>query len=227
MRPTALRILFCVFSIWSIQSVHAQGPKKKKSSYILFTGLVLTSDSLKPIPYVNIRSNRRGLIGYSDVNGYFDVVVKRGDTIFFEQVEKVSSYHVVPDTLKSDRYHVVKLLTQDTLHLSAIFIKAMPLKTLFYHEFVHGDIPDDALERARKNLESEAIKEELRLRPADAHATQSLLTQKRAQQMYYYQQAPPQNYLSPVAWMQFFEAWKRGDFKKKKKRNPYKYQSPY
>ena len=96
MRPTALRILFCVFSIWSIQSVHAQGPKKKKSSYILFTGLVLTSDSLKPIPYVNIRSNRRGLIGYSDVNGYFDVVVKRGDTIFFEQVEKVSSYHVVP-----------------------------------------------------------------------------------------------------------------------------------
>ncbi len=122
---------------------------------------------------------------------------------------------------------MVKLLTQDTLHLSAIFIKAMPLKTLFYHEFVHGDIPDDALERARKNLESEAIKEELRLRPADAHATQSLLTQKRAQQMYYYQQAPPQNYLSPVAWMQFLEAWKRGDFKKKKKRNPYKYQSPY
>jgi hypothetical protein len=86
---------------------------------------------------------------------------------------------------------------------------------LFNHEFVTRSVPDDAMERARKNLESEAMKEELRMRPNDAHQAQSLLTQQRAQQLYYYQQAPPQNYLSPVAWMQFFEAWKRGDFKKK------------
>lgn len=205
---------------------HAQTPKKE-DHFILFTGLVLTSDSLKVIPFVNIRSNRRGLIGYTDINGYFDVVVKRGDTIFFQQIEKVGSWHVVPDSLMGNRYSVVKLLTQDTVHLPAIFIRALPLKSLFNHEFVSRNVPDDALERARKNLESEAMKEELRMRPNDAHQAQSLLTQQRAQQLYYYQQAPPQNYFSPLAWMQFFEAWKRGDYKKKPKKKPYQYISPY
>ncbi len=221
-------LLFCLLggNLLTPQRLKAQTPTKN-NPYILFTGLVLTSDSLKPIPFVNIRSNRRGLIGYSDINGYFDVVVKRGDTIFFQQIEKVGSWHIVPDTLIGNRYNVVKLMTQDTIHIPGIFIRALPLKSLFNHEFVSRTVPDDALERARKNLESEAIKEELRMRPNDAHVAQSLLTQQRAQQLYYYQQAPPQNYLSPVAWMQFFEAWKRGDYKKKAKKKPYQYTSPY
>jgi hypothetical protein len=221
-----IRFLCFVGILFTAQTLSAQIPKKD-NPYILFTGLVLTSDSLKAIPFVNIRSHRRGLIGYTDINGYFDVVVKKGDTILFQQIEKQSSWHVVPDTLTGERYSVVKLLTQDTIHLPAIFIRALPIKSLFHHEFVHRNIPDDALERARKNLETESIKEELRLRPNDAHQAQSLLTQQRAQQLYYYQQAPPQNYLSPVAWMQFFEAWKRGDYKKKPKKKAYEYQSPY
>lgn len=45
--------------------------------------------------------------------------------------------------------------------------------------------------------------------------SQSLLAQSRANQLYYYKQAPPQNYFSPGAWIQFLEAWKRGDYKKK------------
>jgi hypothetical protein len=219
-------LFFFLGSWFTPGNLKAQTPKKD-NPFILFTGLVLTSDSLRPIPFVNIRSSRRGLIGYTDINGYFDVVVKRGDTILFQQIEKLSSWHVVPDTLVGNRYSVVKLMTQDTVHLPAIFIRALPLKSLFNHEFVTRAIPDDALERARKNLESEELKEESRLRPNDAHQAQSLLTQQRAQQLYYYQQAPPQNYLSPVAWMQFFEAWKRGDFKKKPKKKSYEYVSPY
>jgi hypothetical protein len=225
MSEKSRRIILIGLTFWfGIPSVSAQS--SKSNPYILFTGLVLTSDSLKPIPYVNIRSSRRGLIGYTDISGYFDVVVKRGDTIFFQQIEKVASWHIVPDTLTGNRYNVVKLLTQDTIHIPAIFIRALPLKTLFNHEFVTRNIPDDALARARKNLENEAVKEELRLRPADAHAAQQILAQNRVQQLYYYKQAPPQNYLSPVAWMQFFEAWKRGDFKKKKKKTS-TYVSPY
>ena len=84
MRRTLLSTLLLIIGFTS-QILSAQGPQKKKNPFILFTGLVLTSDSLKPIPFVNIRSSRRGLIGYSDLNGYFDVVVKRGDTIYFQQ----------------------------------------------------------------------------------------------------------------------------------------------
>lgn len=207
-------LLITAISAYSGQVRAQQTPGK--NPYILFTGLVLTSDSLKPLPYVSIKNNRRGLIGYSDEMGHFDVIVKKGDTVWFTQAEKVSSWHVIPDTLKANKYHVVKLMAQDTIDLPIIFIRALPLKAMFNHDFVNADIPDDDYERARKNLEAEALKDEMKLKPADAKQSQQLLAQSRASQLYYYKQAPPQNYLNPFVWAQFLEAWKRGDFKKKK-----------
>ena len=202
-------------------------PGKENNPYILFTGLVLTSDSLKPIPFVNIRTPKRGLIGYTDYLGHFDVVVKKGDTILFNQVEQEPSWHIVPDSLQGNRFSIIKLMVQDTISIPAIFIRALPLKALFENEFVTKEIPDDAYERARQNLEAEALKEELRMRPADAHTSQQMLAQSRANELYYYKQAPPQNYFSPTAWMQFLESWKRGDFKKKPPQKKTKYISPY
>jgi len=211
------KILTGILSLLLMSGAYGQ-QTSDNNPYILFTGLVLTADSLQPIPYVSINNNRRGMIGYTNEYGHFDVIVKKGDTIWFNQVEKVASWHIIPDTLTQSRYHVVKLLTQDTINLPVIYIRALPLKTLFDYEFVNGDIPDDAYERARKNLEAEALKEQMKLKPADAKESQSLLAQTRASQLYYYKQAPPQNYLNPFVWAQFLEAWKRGDFKKKKKK---------
>ena len=211
------KILTGILSLLLMSGAYSQ-QTSDNNPYILFTGLVLTADSLQPIPYVSIKNNRRGMIGYSNEYGHFDVIVKKGDTIWFNQVEKVASWHIIPDTLTQSRYHVVKLLTQDTINLPVIYIRALPLKTLFDYEFVNGDIPDDAYERARQNLEAEALKEQMKLKPADAKESQSLLAQTRASQLYYYKQAPPQNYLNPFVWAQFLEAWKRGDFKKKKKK---------
>ena len=192
--------------------------QKRDNPYILFTGLVLTSDSLKPIPYVAIKNSRRGLAGYTDLLGHFDIVALKGDTLWFSQAEKTTSWHVIPDTLTGNRYNIIKTMVQDTIDIPVIFIRALPSKSFFDHEFVNSSPPDDAYEIARKNLELEAAKEEMKLRPSDAKASQQMIAQSRVQQLYYYKQAPPQNYLSPMAWMQFLEAWKRGDFKKKKKK---------
>lgn len=210
-----LLLLLMAFAALGPQKANAQ---KKEDPYILFTGLVLTSDSLKPIPYVSISSNRKGLLGYTDLLGHFDIVVRKGDTLWFSQAEKVSSWHIIPDTLTASRYNVVKTMVQDTIDIPVIFIRALPSKVFFDNEFVNSTPPDDAYERARKNLELEAAKEEKKLKPEDAKASQQMLAASRAQQLYYYKQAPPQNYLSPLAWSQFLNAWKRGDFKKKKKK---------
>jgi hypothetical protein len=221
------KLLFAILLLLfgNISKLRAQ-PGKENNPYILFTGLVLTSDSLQAIPYVTIKTQRRGMIGYTDIYGHFEVVVKKGDTIYFSQVEQSPSYSIVPDTLTASKYSVVKLMVQDTVTMDAIFIHAMPLKSLFNNEFVRSDIPDDAYERARKNLENEAMKDEYRLRPADANASQLYLAQSRVNKMYYYGQTPPQNYLSPSAWLKFFDAWKRGDYKKKPKSKTF-YITPY
>jgi hypothetical protein len=197
---------------------HKVRAQRNLNPYILFTGLVLTSDSLKPIPYVAIKNSRRGLAGYTDLLGHFGIVALKGDTLWFTQAEKTASWHVIPDTLTSNRYNIIKTMVQDTIDIPVIFIRALPSKSFFDHEFVNTTPPDDAYEIARKNLELEAAKEEMKMRPADAKASQQMIAQSRVQQLYYYKQAPPQNYLSPMAWMQFLDAWKRGDFKKKKKK---------
>lgn len=188
--------------------------------YILFTGLVLTSDSLKAIPYVVIRNSKLGMLGHSDQSGYFNVIVRKGDTVDFIQIEQKPIRHIVPDTLTNSRYHVVTLMVQDTLTLPTIYIRAMPLKSLFDNTFVKQEIASDKYEIARQNLENERRKEEFRQRAPDALSSQSYLTQSRANQLYYYKQAPPQQIFSPAAWAQFIEAWKRGDFKKKKPAKP-------
>jgi len=38
---------------------------------------------------------------------------------------------------------------------------------------------------------------------------------KQASNYYYYGQRPPMNIFNPIAWKKFFDAWKKGDFKKK------------
>jgi hypothetical protein len=111
-------------------------------------------------------------------------------------------------------------MVQDTLTLPTIYIRAMPLKSLFDNTFVKQEIASDRYEIARQNLENERRKEEFKQRAPDAGSSQNYLIQARANQLYYYKQAPPQLIFSPAAWAQFIEAWKRGDFKKKKPQKP-------
>jgi hypothetical protein len=43
--------------------------------------------------------------------------------------------------------------------------------------------------------------------------------QQQAREAVYYGQQQPMNIFNPLAWGQFFEAWKRGDFRREN--NPY------
>ena len=192
--------------------------QQNRGELIQFSGLVLTSDSLKAVPFCVISRGNHGVVGYSDISGYFSFVAAKGDTIYFWHVEYESSLVSIPDTVKGNRYYMVKLLTQDTINLPVMVIRPFPTRAAFDHVFVHRDIPDDELERARKNLEAEELKEQMRLKQADARQSYQALMQQRASVMYYQGQAPPMNIMSPLAWAQFFEAWKRGDFKRKKKK---------
>ncbi len=54
--------------------------------------------------------------------------------------------------------------------------------------------------------------------PADGTESVDLQLREAAASRYYEGQFKPQNVFNPVAWKQFIEAWKRGDYKKKKKK---------
>ena len=51
--------------------------------------------------------------------------------------------------------------------------------------------------------------------PADGREAVKYQMQQQANKYYYSGQLPPMNILNPMAWADFIQAWKRGDFKNK------------
>ena len=193
------------------------GQANRDSSLIQFSGVVMTADSLMGIPYVNVVNLRSGSGTFSDYNGYFSFVARMGDTIDFSCIGFKPSRYVIPDTIKSRKYSLIKLMTEDTLFLDVSIINPLPKREMFDYYFVKADIPDDDLERARKNLEREALKEQAEKMGADGSEAGKQHLAQHARSYYSAGQIAPNNLLSPIAWAQFFQAWKRGDFKRQDK----------
>ena len=217
MRKIGILIFVLVFWLKPYQ-LSAGGINAKDSNLIQFSGLLLSSDSIYPIPFANIYVLNKPYGTYSNLEGYFSFVAKKGDTIAFSHVEFKRSYFIIPDTLKDYKYSIVKLMTQDTVYFPGVVIMPMPNRATFDHLFVTKNIPNDDLQRAKNNMEREALREQaMTLEGNNAADAYRRISQMYAQKAYYAGgQIPPMNILNPFAWAQFFEAWKRGDFKRKK-----------
>jgi hypothetical protein len=203
-----------ILGILLITGSSAFAQDTKKDDLVQFTGLVLSADSLQPLSYavIAIPGTRRGTV--TDFNGYFTIVARKGETLVFELLGYMKSQYTIPDTFKGYKYSMVKLMAPDTMFLPEIVISPLPDRQLFDQYFVKSDIPDSDLERARDNLERQALRDELL--SMDGQENQNYYMQKQVQKFYYAGQMQPMNILSPVAWSEFVRAWKRGDFKKKK-----------
>jgi len=190
--------------------------KAANDNLVQLSGIVVTSDSLMAIPYVNIiiKNSHRGTI--SDFQGFFSFVTQPGDTVLFSCVGFKRKQFIVPDTLNDDKYSVIQLLTRDTIYLDETIIYPWPTRDQFRNAFLNTDVPDDDLERARKNLEREKLKELGESVPYDPNENVDWAMRQHAASFYSYGQYPSINLFNPFAWAQFIKAWKRGDYKRKK-----------
>ncbi len=194
---------------------------KRDSGLVQFSGILLSADSIYPIPFAAISVVRKPYgTNYSNLEGYFSFVARKGDTVMFTHVEFEKSYFVIPDTITDYKYSIVKLMTQDTLYFPGVVIMPMPNRTTFDYLFVTKEIPNDDVQRAKNNLEREELRDQAAaLSGSDASEAYKNITRMYAQRSYYAGgQIPPMNIMNPFAWAQFFEAWKRGDFKRKTKK---------
>jgi hypothetical protein len=84
---------------------------------IQFSGVVVTGDSLKPVPFVTIlvRKTNRGTV--ADYFGFFSFVAQEGDTIEFSTVGLKKSRFIIPDTLGESRYSIIQMMFEDTVQL--------------------------------------------------------------------------------------------------------------
>ena len=208
-------ILFPGSDLWSQTS--DQKKQEEKERLVQFSGVVVTADSLRPVPFTHImvKKNRWGTV--ADYYGYFSFVARAGDTILFTSVGYKRSSYTIPDTITRSRYTLIKTMTADTILLDETVIYPWPTKEQFREAFVKMDIPQDDLERARINLARAELKERAMSSPMDGSMNYKNYMQWETYKHYYIGQTQPITILDPFAWAQFFKAWKEGKFKRQKK----------
>ncbi len=181
---------------------------------IQFSGLVLTGDSLKPVPFANIWVKNTGRGTVTDYQGFFSIAVRERDTLRFSSIGFKEVYYTVPDTLTSRRYSAVQMMTKDTVHLPETVIYPWPTREQFRYAFLNTEIPDDDYDRAMRNLERAEMKERLEKMPLDGYSAYRHSVDQHAQRLYYAGQRPPMRIFDPLAWAEFFRAWREGRFKR-------------
>jgi hypothetical protein len=186
-----------------------------RDSVVQLYGVVMTADSLIGIPAVSIvvKGQNRGTI--TNNQGVFSIVVLKGDVVEFTHVSYKSKIVTVPKNLEGNQYSVVQLMVADTVYLPATIIRPRPNPAQFARDFNNLKVPDDDLETARKNTSVAKRRALMKSTPSDGREATNIQLRNVATKAYYAGQNPPQNIFNPAAWMEFIDAWKRGDFKNK------------
>ncbi len=202
---------FCLVAGWA--------QAQQDTAVIQFSGLVLVEEAgeLIPLPLTNILLEASGRGTFSDQEGFFSIVALKGETVVFSSVGFSTVEFVIPDTLTETRYSMYQIMTKDTLNLPTAVVYPWPSREHFKIEFLALDVPDELQDRAEANLANAAIDKLREGLPADGYETGGYYLKRQADSYYSFGQAKPIHVLNPIAWAKFFKAWKKGDFKRKKK----------
>jgi len=188
---------------------------------IQFSGVTVTEGGKgepEALPYTSIaiKGTSRGTV--SDIYGFFSFVALSGDTVVFSRIGYQTVEKRIPDSLTIDRYSWQQIMTQGNYLLPEAVIVPWPSREHFKFDFLAIDISNQLRQKAEENLATQVLEELRYTVPVDGRETYSLVFDKQQQTYRYSGQFKPQNIFNPVAWKQFIEAWRRGDFKKKKKK---------
>ena len=186
---------------------------------IQINGVTMTADSLRAVSDVTVvvKNKNRGV--ESSRTGVFSIVCYKGDTLQFSCLGFRSKEFAVPADLKGQYFSIIQLRVQDTFYLPETIIRPLPANGEFDYAFQHWRIPSDKYEIARRNTDAVMLRALAYTLPHDGYESQSAVLNQQARDAVYYGQQKPMNILNPLAWAEFFEAWKRGDFRKQS--NPY------
>jgi len=216
-----MRYVFIFLILTLYLQVEAQ-KKEKEPFAVQFSGVVVTQDEFTgeaiPLPYTNIyvKGTSRGTV--SGLDGFFSIVALRGDTIRFSYVGYKTVDYVIPDTLKSHFYSVYQIMTKDDVLLPETVIYPWPRKQFFKQELLALNIENELKKKAEENLAEKIIKRMIKEVPYDGKEAVDLELNRIANEAVYTGQVKPMRIFDIMAWRRFIKAWKRGDFKRKKKK---------
>ena len=202
-------LVLTILPIFVLTFSEESNAQTKHSQLIQISGIVVDHDSAQKIPYVAVLIKKSWGGTIADNNGYFSFIAMPGDTILFQALGFKTNYYVLPDTLSTDKYSLIHVMSKDTTSLKPFVFYSWPSKEAFKTAFLKLDLPDNDLVRAKRNMALAARK--ARYGEARSPGTNYLSTvQQENDKLYYAGQYPPNNLLNPIAWAKFIQAWKDG-----------------
>ncbi|MEZ5070351.1 MAG: carboxypeptidase-like regulatory domain-containing protein [Bacteroidales bacterium] len=178
-----------------------------------FSGIVRDLQH-QPLPYANVIvfTQRRGTT--TDHRGMFTVVVHPNDTVIFSYLGYKPTMHVIPDSLAGQQYPADIFLVSDTFELAEVRIYPWKTYQEFKEAFLALDLPDDDEQRAYHNIA--LIKTQIALGESTASPNVAFreVMKQQYNQLYSQGQTPYFTIFDPMRWASFFEAVKRGDFRR-------------
>jgi hypothetical protein len=193
-------------------------PTEKVDHLVQFSGVIVTDErgQMAPVPYAAVYIPSRKIGTTANYQGFFSIVAEKGETVVFSALGFRKSNYTIPQSLKDERYSMVKILSRDTILLDEAIIFPWPSRDHFKTEFLAMNVQSELERRAMENLAAETLEKVREVTPKDGRETGQMYLRQQAKNYYYYGQAPPMNIFNPLSWQKFFQSWKDGDFKKKK-----------
>ena len=91
-----------------------------ETTVVQVSGLVVTGDSLSPLPYCTVyrARDRRGTM--TDVRGFFSLPALEGDTLEFSSVGYVTHRAIIPEGSEMGRVNLVQPMGRDTVNMAVV-----------------------------------------------------------------------------------------------------------
>jgi len=125
-------LLFLVFATQS--GLYAQA---ENNNIVGINGILMSSDTLQPIPDAQIFSRDNYLGSFSDTSGRFYITVARNDSIMFSSLGYITKVIPVTDSLLHLKQPIVFRMTLDTVLIHEVIIHAFWDYETFKQMIIH------------------------------------------------------------------------------------------
>jgi hypothetical protein len=205
-------LLLVIIILFQVSAKGQQNDQQKSERLIQLTGR-LFDELMHPLPYAHILvlNNYKGTI--TDNQGKFSFVTQENDTIMFSSVGFRRKNLIIPDTLSEPFINLDIVLDRDTIMIGEVEIYPWKSYEEFKEAFLNLKLPEDDMERARKNIA--LIKTQIILdETPNARENFNNILAQQYKETFIQGMYPTYNLFNAFAWAEFFNALKRGDFKK-------------
>ena len=183
-------------------------------SVVQVSGLVVTGDSLFPLPFATVFRVRDQRGTMTDANGFFSIPALEGDTIQFSSTGYIPRTVIIPDGGERNRVSIVQAMGPDTVMVNQAFVYPWPSRERFKQEFMAVGLDENEFSPGNMAVDPFEIYDRLVDIGLDGQASATQQLRQISIQQDNQSHGQTNNLLNPVAWAKFIQALRNGDLKR-------------